>query len=348
MNWYIFGGKTCEYLMNFIQPPGLIFSIISDDRIPDEVITFLKLNRFNKVKINIHILGDLFDLPLQQWRVRNNFLPWLDSQHITADVFWYDGDLIRALNHLKPIHCDSKKITSSEEISSQYNRITSCHHYEIDKIFEIIGQYPYYELDSRGQITHLNFKGDGFNDLGIMSLLRKNESKEIFYLISQISSLKILNISFTKNLEISALPENLVKLDCRGSFNLKFETELPKNLSYLNIAACGLKEIPKVALNHDQIKILFLYKNFLSEINDLFLPKNIERLSLYRNNICHINWNIDNLQYLTNLNLGANPLTELTFISNNSDRDLILNIRKINTAKLIYSIPQNLNIKIEN
>ena len=348
MNWHILGGKTCQYLVNFIQSPGLVFSIISDDRIPEEVISFLQFKRFNKEKINIHILGDLFDLPLQQWRVRNNFLPWLDKQYIAANVLWYDGDLIREINHLSPIHFDSTKLTYLELSNTNSHINSPCEHYELKKISEIIGKYPHYEMDSNGKITNLSFMNNGFNDMGILNQLSRKKIKEVLYLISQIPSLKTLNISFSKNLEITELPKNLVKLDCRGSLNIKFETELPKNLTYLNISACNLKKFPKIILNNEQIKTLLLYKNYLSEINDSLLPSKIERLSIYRNNIAHINLNIDNLPHLAQLNIGANPLTELNFISNSSDRELALNMRKINTAKLVYSIPQNLNLKIMN
>lgn len=313
---YIYGGESChrlsEHLADTDDSLCIIFSIVSDDRLPFELATIISHFHENECEsYDIHILGDLVGLPLEQWRVRNYLMHELSlyAKNKKISLFWYDGDKIREGHGFfirNPLHTDN--LIHSE---SHCNR----------------GEINYSDANLK-EICFLDERGYPVN-----RLLNKTK-KEIGYIFDTISELPAIEkivCPFIDGLQIGRLPGSLKILDLRGCAKLDITPQcIPLTLEKINLSACGLISIPDFVHDLEKLNTLFLYKNALS-VNGFFdTPKSLEFLSLYRNKIKRIELDVARLK---KVNLGANPLAEISI--KGGSENVAIGLRKVNCERLV-------------
>ncbi|MGP9712919.1 hypothetical protein [Psychrobacter sp. AOP29-E1-7] len=350
----IYGGRVCHKIASTLTSPALVFSICSDDRFPNELESLI-LNRGLELDKDIHVVGDLHNLPLSLWRIRYYLLTFVKLKGVKTPfkIFWYDGDLIRhsQTNFFikNPLHVDQIEIQSArffvqDRESLDLKELSKHSHFEqLKKIIDLTQVMPSIELDSNSNIIGLDFlKGD--YPLNIASSLRQDQIENILLTISELSSLKTLKFPFIKGLQIQRLPERLEVLDIRGCENFELYTALPPTLLKINVAACSLTHVPNNINTLPNLSELMIYKNYISNINTFDLPKTLRRISIYRNNIKEIHIDFDYLHCLEILNIGANPLKIMSLASKKADEHQI----QINSRKLTrFNIKTDGNINLE-
>lgn len=350
----IHGGTICHKIANTLTGSALVFSICSDDRFPNELESLI-LNRDIEFDKDIHVVGDLHKLPLNLWRVREYLLTFikLRGTNLPFKIFWYDGDLIRQSQTdffvKNPLHIDQIEVLSARSFiqdreCSQFKALSQYSYFKkLEKIIDLTQAMPCVELDSNSNIIGLDFlKGD--YPLNIASSLKQHELEKILLNISEVSSLKKLKFPFVKSLQIQRLPERLEVLDIRGCEKFELYTALPPTLLKINVAACGLTHVPNYINNLPNLSELMIYKNYISKINIFNLPKTLQRISVYRNNIKNIYVDLDYLHCLEVLNIGANPLKLISFVSKNVDEHQV----QINSRKLTrFNIKTEGNMNLE-
>lgn len=350
----IYGGTVCHKIANTLTSSALIFSICSDDRLPNELESLI-LNRVLELDKDIHIVGDLHNLPLDLWRVRNYLLTFIKVRGVKLPfkIFWYDGDLIRQSQTdffiKNPLHIDQIEVLGARSFiqdreSSEFKALSQYSYFKkLERIIDLTQTMPCVELDSKSNIIGLDFL-KGYYPLNIASSLRQDELEKILLNVSEISSLKTLKFPFIKSLKIQRLPERLEVLDIRGCEKFELYTALPPTLLKINVAACGLTHVPDYINTLPNLSELMIYKNYISKINTFNLPQTLQRISVYRNNIKEIYIDFDYSHCLEVLNIGANPLKIISFASKKVDEHQI----QINSRKLTkFNIRTDGNINLE-
>lgn len=316
-----FGGNACKkvadycsqllynnskIVQNLIENEGLIvFPILSDNRIPNEVVEYLEFGTVPK-ELNIAILGDyengdtiynspivyelqrllkkrninfskaplLVDTPVINWTLIND---WLEEEGLTWEFSVF------------------------EEITVQN---------QIQELIDFLGAVPQFKLHQQ-QLRTIRFCTQA---LYPQSLINQNTDwSKLNKILLGFPTVTELAFPYA---QIDQLPldtkivNRLVKLDIRGTTinNFSFLKDAP-NLERLNISAMGLKSFPVEVWAIQTLVSLSAYKNQITNIpEDILKLTNLKKLSLYRNKLV----NIPKLpKYLTTLNIGANPIQQL-------------------------------------
>lgn len=313
---YIYGGRSCQKLSKNISIENdslnIIFSIVSDDRLPFNLSLLMDHLHEDKFKnYKIHILGDLIRLPLTQWRVRQYLIEELSilvsKKNIT--LYWYDGDKISEgydffMHH--PLHSDKLSYVDYRSNDSLVKEFT-CHTQEINFL-----------------------SGRGYPQNSLLNKSKK-EIDYIFCTIADLPNVERITCPFIDGLRINRLPRSLKKLDVRGCPNLRIDYKcIPFELEKINLSACDLFDIPDYIDDLKQLKTLLLYKNKLEISGGFKNNTNLEFLSLYRNKIKSIALDVIKLN---KVNLGANPINSISI--NSTAENIVLGLRKVDIEKII-------------
>ncbi|MGR6838750.1 hypothetical protein ACU5DF_06380 [Aliivibrio wodanis] len=332
---FILGGNKCSMLSEQLncKKNKIIASIYSDDKLSEYInLDFIQTNKI----IEIHILGDLINIPKSQWIVRNHLLFLLHGLDII--IHWYDGDLIEYNSIAKSIAIDCKDNYKLKE----YFPTLVCNIPELKQITYILGFTPKYTLDNNGYIFSIDFSKSSIYSESYLSQYSEKDKSIILSILSNIDTLKEINLSFSN---ITSLPvfRNVQKLDLRGNENIDLSNIFKfKNIKHLNISACKIRELPESLINLKELSTLLAYKNNISSINFRNFPTSIKRLSLYRNTIKSITLSDRFNSNLLEINLGANPLFHLNTINLNS-LEIIIIIRKVYSRTIEHYINKKSN-----
>lgn len=323
---YVYGGESCQKLSKHLAKDDhtlhFIFSIISDDRLPfrlEELKGYLLGGGYESY--DIHILGDLIGLPLSQWRVRNYLIQELSgiAKDRNITMYWYDGDKLREGQDFfikNPLHTDKLSY-----FDYPYDQSTV-------KMFDA----------NLRKVNFLNHHAYPENEL------LKKTKKEIDYIFSEMAEFPFveeITCPFIDGLQISRLPKSLKRLDLRGCIDIGIDPDcLPLTLEKLNLSACNLFTIPDCIFDLKNLNKLLLYKNRI-EVSDMSkVPPDLEFLSLYRNEIKHMDFDMKKLKYL---NLGANPVKRIKV--KEARENLTIGLRKVNCEELEITHGQNLTLE---
>ncbi|TFG02670.1 MAG: hypothetical protein EU542_04410 [Promethearchaeota archaeon] len=206
---------------------------------------------------------------------------------------------LTVLNKLKTLNLRSNKIVVLPAT------ITSLAFLEyLDLSYNMITQLPK-DMGSLKSLEYLN--------------LKHNELNEIPNSIGDLNNLKLLNLKLNKLAYLPPSMENLHRLEVLNLHGNQFN-EIPitimslKSLKKLNLGLNDLKIVPEWLQDLESLKILALGGNKeLSNLGDwiIFLPRRIEELDLYDNDITALPKNINLLKSLRRLILPNNNLTSL-------------------------------------
>ncbi|EHC05412.1 leucine-rich repeat-containing protein [Shewanella baltica OS625] len=340
----IFGGDTCQkvalqfedHLQNL-----LIFSICSDERLPDGLEEYL---RSEKGSQHLLIVGDFMALPPPKDESPASYeaikLMLVNSEVKQINVGWVNGvDIGPNLHqnmkwhafHLPQNTPDEKKDTSLKNdikfvCSSEKNV-----YYHLCKLLN----FPVYVGVKNDKIVTIDLTDNQLYPRGITNNLSNKKMLELWRIVSQLRYLKKINACFNA---LSFLPDfshftQLEKLDLRGNPHLDlYELHTAKTLSSLNISACSLTELPSSINSLHNLKTLLAYKNHITDISNIKFPKSIERISLYRNKISNKILDLDHCDNLQEINLGANPILDMTLVTSPALPSLQLRTRYTKSA----------------
>lgn len=349
-----FGGNTCKKVADYcsrllrtnskpkqknMETEGvLIFPILSDNRIPNEVVDYLKFAIIPE-KMSIAILGDyengdtIYNSPIvyELQRLLKNRNVKFAKVPLLVDTPVIDWTLI---NDWFKKDGEIWELHIVEKISVQD---------QIRELSDFLGAVPQFKLQEQ-KIRAIRFCTQ---ELYPQPLINENTDwtklnqfllglptvTELAFPYAQINQL---------HLDIKIV-ERLVKLDLRGTAIENFTfLKNASNLERLNLSAIGLKSFPTEIWDIPTLVSLSAYKNQLTIIpKDILKLTNLKKLSLYRNNIMCVP---ELPKYLTTLNIGANPIQQLCPQEYLED----LSLRNCQLVKLPFEIEDFPNLKIVN
>lgn len=325
----VYGGKKAKYVAeNVDQKPAWVVSILSDERLPNQlIIDLFSINL--KSPLIVYMLGDFINTKKDFWKASKLLIEMLQSRFDNKIILvkWYDGDSIDFVSKLHDI--------GSEKINCLGSYETFLLKYSLKEdgsdFLSVIKEY-----DDSGRCTSACFslKEPFVYELLPLRFQVLLHQKIAYY--SSSPSLKIIEVPFC-GLKIFKVPDQLEHLDIRGNESVKLEfNESNSRLRHLNMSACGLSNISEKILNLPELRTFLAYKNFINEINISSL-KQAKRISLYRNNISFLELNYENLPELIELNIGANPISNLIQLNLNR-KNKFLKINSLKCFKLINFI----------
>lgn len=346
----IFGGKTCQKIalqLEDLLQDLLAFSICSDERLPDGLEDYL-INE--NIPQHLLIVGDFISsfpsknespasyeaikiiLTLSNLKLVN--VCWINSVEIKSNnlyqkIKWKPF----RLSHLSAEEKKDRSLVNNIKtlcISDKKNYYTLC---------KLLNSSVYVEINDN-KIVSIDLTDNQVYPRGLTNNLSSDKMLVLWSIISQIPYLKKINASFNALLFLPDLSKlsQLERLDLRGNPNLDLNAlHKAKALSYLNISACSLKELPSSINSLQNLKSLLAYKNHITDISNIKFPKCIERISLYRNQIGIKTLELSHCNKLQEINLGANPIVSMTLITSPKLRTLKLRARHIKGSIILDS-----------
>jgi hypothetical protein len=343
----IFGGARCAWVAGHIGRHAercWIFSVCSDERIPDELEQRLHHIRANELPSRLVILGDFPLVPPERSPASYEAIRllaeaadfqgaisvcWLEGEAINLsrtsapDFNWYDFsfDVQRRAPH-----------AWSDVLPTLEDECITCH-----KIVRLIGKLPGFRLSEKGRVEGLNLTDGESYRRSLMAGLTHDKQYSLWSLILRLTELRELRAGFSGLREVPDLSvlQHLEVLDLRGNPQIRLE-ELGKatSLKKLNLAACELEHIPSGVECLTSLHTLMLHKNSISEVSSIVFPQKLQRLSLYRNRITLGNLDLSLCEEIFEVNLGANPLESLTLHLAIAVQDVSLGMRHISEAAI--------------
>ncbi|WP_146074401.1 leucine-rich repeat domain-containing protein [Pokkaliibacter plantistimulans] len=340
----IFGGSTCQKVaLQFEEhlQSLLVFSICSDERLPEGLEEHL---RNEKGLQNLLIIGDFMALPPSNDESPASYeairLILTHSNVKKVNVGWVNGADIGPNLHQKmtwyvfhlPVNTpiENKNTSLTNDVKFIYRSDKQAYHH----LCEILN-FPVYVGVKKNKIVAIDLTDNQLYPRGLTNNLSKKQMLELWSVLYQLQCLKEINLSFNA---LTFLPDfshftQLEKLDLRGNPHLNFNgLDKIKALASLNISACSLVELP-ISLNSlNNLKILLAYKNHIADISSFKFPQSIERISLYRNKINNKILDLSHCDKLQEINLGANPILDMTLLISPFLRTLQLRARYTKSA----------------
>lgn len=340
----IFGGHTCEKVALQLEKHihgFLVFSICSDERLPDGLEKHL---RNNKGPDYLLIVGDFMLLPPSKEESPASYeaikLILTQSNLKKVNVAWVSGaDIAPDLHQTIKWHAFylPNNVTDDKKDTSLINNINLVSSKE-KKIYQHICKllsFPVYVGVKNNQIVTIDLTDNHSYPRGLTNNLPTTQMLELWRNVSQLRYLKKINARFNG---LSFLPDfssltHLEKLDLRGNPYLDFnELSTAKALLSLNISACSLTELPNSINSLHNLKSLLAYKNHITDLSNIKFPKSIERISFYRNQISSKTLELSHCGKLQEINLGANPIATMTLKISPALPTLQLRARYIKSA----------------
>ncbi|TMM45382.1 leucine-rich repeat domain-containing protein [Colwellia ponticola] len=343
----IFGGGTCQKVA--LQFEGhlqdlIIFSICSDERLPDGLEEHLQSE---KRPLHLLIVGDFMALPpptdespasyeaikliLTNSEVKQINVGWVNGADIGPNL--YQNMKWHAFHLPQNIPDEKKDISLINDI----NFLCSGEREAYLHVCNLLN-FPVYVRVKNDKIVTIDLTDNQLYPRGLTNNLSNKQMLELWRIVSQLRYLKKINACFNA---LSFLPDfsyftQLEKLDLRGNPHLDlYELHTAKSLSSLNISACSLSELPSSINSLPNLKSLLAYKNHITDISNIRFPKSIERISLYRNQISNKTLELGHCDKLQEVNLGANPILNMTLVTSPHLRTLQLRARYTKSSIII-------------
>lgn len=345
----------------------LIFPILSDNRIPDEVENWLVNSKFlNLKKVFLCISGDFSENLVEGEMVLNEIIKLLDKKHLKLSFNPFMLDTPIFPNPSIPIStwiekaiqiCVEKtnsffftiskskldeqtlKINAKIKETSQHCVLKSA---EWLSLCKLLPEPPIISVSESG--IKLEFITNSTYPRSLLLNLSVKQLKDVWRIINNIPEITGLGLAFARLHDWPfEITNNLLSLDIRDNCFRSFDfLENFPSICHLNISANYLTQIPSNVFKLLRIKELFCYKNQIEFINqDIILLANLERLSLYRNQLKNFPEALLSCTSINYLNIGANRILELP--------QEITKLRNLETLILrnspISTLPQSLNIK---
>jgi len=342
----VFGGYTCKKIANQLEvnlDSFIIFSICSDERIPEQLETYL--NNIDKKHIPKHliILGDFLRLPPTRDESPASYeairmIQIAAKSKGVLNVSWVSGNLERineSCENLQWFIFDFSQATYVESRTPSLINNSKSLNYKnkqaYQKLCRLLNFRIYISVEKK-RITTISLTDNEAYQRGIARGLTADNEVLLWEILLEFTSLKKIIGSFNNLRHLPSLRKlnQLEELDLRGNLNIDLtEISTARSLKKLNISACGLREIPKSVQELKQLTSLLVYKNFISDLSLFQFPKGLKRLSLYRNQINNTELNLDYCTSLEEINLGANPISKMTFIISSTISSLKLRARYV-------------------
>ncbi|MBB1299895.1 hypothetical protein H5183_00975 [Pseudoalteromonas sp. SR44-8] len=335
----IFGGSTCQKVaLQFEEhlQDVIVFSICSDERLPDGLEEHL---RDEKGPQHLLIVGDFMSLPPPKDESPASYeaikLILANSEVKLINVGWVNGANIGPNLHqsIKWHAFHSSQNTPAEKkdtsLINDINFVCSSEREVYHHVCKLLN-FSVYVGVKNDKIVTIDLTDNQPYPRGLTNNLPNKQILELWHIVSQLQYLKKINACFN---ELSFLPNfssftQLEKLDLRGNPRLDFhELHSAKTLSSLNISACSLLELPSSINSLPNLRSLLAYKNHITDISNIKFPKSIERISLYRNKISNKVLNLGHCDKLQEINLGANPIQNMTLVTSPTLHTLQLRVR---------------------
>lgn len=305
----LFQNSTCGILGSYHEHEGiLVFPILGDNRIPEDVCTFLQHpNTQLPSLLNVLIVGD-HDLDIyqsQQIELTNeiDFLVKQKRATLTKNPLLVDTpniDFVAIQTWLKsPNHLVTLLQKPEINVPTQ-----------LQELIDLIGEAPRFKIVD-GEIVEIKFFSYDPYPKPLVS--EQSDWQLLNKTLLKFSNLERLSFAYSdiKSLPIDpTLLTKLVELDIRNtkiaSFN--FLLDMP-NLRFLNISALNLDSFPNEVWQLSKLTSLYAYKNKITSIPATIMNLgSLQKLSLYRNNLSVIKQLPQSLQHL---NVGGNPISQI-------------------------------------
>jgi hypothetical protein len=346
----IFGGKTCLSVASQLKGvinDLIVFSIYSDERLPDGLENYLKNE---SIPQNLIIIGDFTSYYPSQNESPASYeaikLALTHSKLKTLNVCWINGIKIKhddiqknlkwtlfSLTQLEPEENKNPSFSNNIKYISGVDKLT------YQKICNIL-RFPVYFQAEKNRISSIDLTDNKAYPRGLTNNLTQDQTLNFWDAMYNLKHLSNINLSFNAMPFLPDLTKfsHLEKLDLRGNSNLDFsKLHEARTLSYLNISACELTELPASISSLENLKSLLAYKNYISDISNTILPNCIERISLYRNRICNNTLQLDYCDRLQEINLGANPIINMTLYVSPKLHTLKIRARYIKKSIIIVA-----------
>lgn len=323
---FVYGGYACQKVYEKVRQRHnnsnyIIFSIVSDDMLPFEFSFLLeKIINSDSEDFHVYILGDLFGIDIEKWRLRNYLLSNLSFLKKNVFLYWYDGDYIR----------DGSEYFLSNPL-------------KIDRVNMFCRVHPKLDMNL-DSIEEINFHNEASYPVNILKGKSVSEINNIFKELCVNNNLRKIRCCFLNDIQLYNIPDKVRHLDFRGCENidLKLQRKIYK-LEYINLSACGFLKIPEYLYGFNNLKILHIYKNRISYFNQDNIPEKIESISLYRNNLSRVVLDLNKFSGLYNLNIGANPIKEVVIVGKNRQNRINIGVRKVNLNDLTINSEENIS-----
>ena len=345
----VFGGARCAWIASFIEEKNnciWIFSIYSDERIPEKLEQRLRRADAADLPSHLIIIGDFPSIspeysPASLEAMR--LIAEASNFEGTIKVCWIDGETINLEDtspppiiwHEFPYNGLRRKAYAWPTVQSTL----ALEHAACIEIIHLLGGQPGIRLSSNGSVVALDLSnGEPYRRSLAVGLSQESEN-QLWSLVKRLPSLRELRVGFSGFQNIPDLSDlkHLEILDLRGNpgINLSYLSSV-KSLKKLNAAACALATIPSELVNLPFLQILLLHKNTIKNVSGVEFPPSLERISLYRNQIKQGSLNLSNCRKINEINLGANPLNFMTVIIADDVSSLSLRLRHVKDRVKIF------------
>lgn len=338
----VFGGMRCKRVANFLGKQTTrdwIFSICSDERIPLELEQRLNEAHLSERPTRLIIIGDFPSIPPECSPASSEAIRLVaKAAHFQGviQVCWIDGEMIDFSNNsLPPLTWYEYSCNKQHRKAHIWPVLQPTLELERDictKITKLLGRQPGIRLSDDGKVEALDLTdGETYRRSLAVGLSQKMEHW-LWLLVKQLTYLRELRIGFSG---LRAIPDlSVLKyleiLDLRGNPKIKLN-QLSKitSLKKINAAACELENIPVGIENLLLLQTLLIHKNQINNVSTVKFPPLLERLSLYRNRISTGNLDLSRCKYINNINLGANPLSDMSVYIPDTLISLSLGLRNV-------------------
>ena len=155
------------------------------------------------------------------------------------------------------------------------------------------------------------------NNIFYGSIRTKKNKPEIIHLISKLKSLQYLDLRKNRLNEIPDLGlQKLVHLDLASNYLKIVPNWIRKNnLTFLNLGVNNLEIIPEWISEFDELTVLKLHKNKLTDISPIQTCKKVKFLNLYLNKMKEIPefiWKFNDVEFFS---WGLSEIIELPGLS---------------------------------
>jgi Leucine-rich repeat (LRR) protein len=342
----VFGGKTCNIVSRAVGASFenyLVFSICSDERLPDELDEYLRnLNRRDTPTALI-VVGDFtsseplsYESPASYEAIR--MIQEASESKTSIKVCWLDGDLVRSSiffpeMHWIEFHSRNNQFQENKDLSltKRPDLSNTADEKSYNQLCELLNFSLFVRVENE-RITAVDLTDNKCYQRGLLNSLSLHQQQDLWRILLKLTSLKKIRASFNGLKFIPDLSglHQLEDLDIRGNPGIELsDLHSASELIKLNISACNLDRIPSAVQKLRNLRSLLAYKNTISDISNIKFPVLLERLSLYRNEIKNTELNLDYCHHLKELNLGANPLRHMNIWLPHDLKDFTLKDRHV-------------------
>ena len=338
----VFGGARCAWVASHLSKhlkSCWIFSIFSDERIPNELEHRLLHAHVSEQPSHLIIVGDFPFIPPERSPASFEAIRLLAKAAGflgAVRVCWLDSETIDISStsppnftwHEFPFNMQYRAMSEWPSVLS----ILESERAICDEMMLLLDGRPGIRLSDDGHVEALNLTDGEPYSRSLVRQLSCSEQNQLWSLILRLSSLRELNARFSNLHEIPDLSRlrYLENLDLRGNPRIELDKlSRSKSLKKLNISACELAHVPLGIEHLINLHTLLLHKNSISDVSTIAFPPLLERLSLYRNQISLGKLDLSQCERITEVNLGANPIEDIIVNIPDAVVNFILRLRHV-------------------